>query len=203
MKNKIIIISIIFIAILILYILSSSKNILQKQEKFYNDIISDNKITISNDAVTSYSITSQLANLLNISSRRITNLMFSKQIINQQINIFFNILEYNFLEKNTGEIDLKTAQKVLQNLTEKNQLIININGNLVLVNYVTDPTGLNNSTDGSLNYYPNSKYFNNTKLLDIADYAKQVYDTIPEDDTMTKFLSLGIDSDSMKVIVKN
>jgi len=213
MKNKILILSVIIISIFILYILSSSKNIIKKQEKFYNDIpittnnainITNNVITIPNDVATSYSITTQLANLLNISSRRITNLAFSKEIINGQINIFFNILEYNFLEKHTGEIDLATAQQMLQNLTAKKQIIININGNTVLVNYITDPIGLNTATSESLAYSPNAKYFNNTKLLDIANYAKQVYDTIPnDDDTMTKFLSLGIDSDSMKVIIKN
>ncbi len=196
MKNTYLLV-IVIVLLILLYILCLSKNIIKKQEKF-----NDSAIPISNDAGTSYSILTQIANLLNISSRRIDNLAFSKQIINGQINVFFNILEYNFLEKQIGEIDADTAKKTLENLVAKNQLIINIGNTTVIVSYVNDPTGLNASVIGSSVYTPNSKYFNNTKLLDIADYAHQVYDTVPKDETMTNFFTLGIDSDSLKLVVK-
>ena len=77
-----------------------------------------------------------------------------------------------------------------------------INGTTVVVTVVNDPNGLKNSVIGSSAYTPNSRYFNNTKLLDIADYAHQVYDTIPKDESMTKYFTLGIDSDSLKLVVK-
>lgn len=202
MKNNTYLLIIVITSIVLLYILCVSKNIIKKQEKFNDNQNDSGKITIPNDAATSYSITSQIANLLSISSRRISNLAYSTEIINGQMSVYFTILEYNFLEKHTGEIDTNTAQQILQNLIAKNQFIMIINGTTVVVTVVNDPNGLKNSVIGSSAYTPNSRYFNNTKLLDIADYAHQVYDTIPKDESMTKYFTLGIDSDSLKLVVK-
>lgn len=193
---------IVITSIIILYILCVSKNIIKKQEKFNDNQNDSNTIDVPNDATTGYSIALQIANLLTISTRRISNLAYSKKITNGQMNVYFNILEYNFLEKNIGEIDLATVQQTLQNLIARNQFVIYIGGIPVLLNVVNDPIGLNTSVIGSSAYTPNAKYFNNTKLLDIADYANQVYDTIPKDETMTNFFTLGIDSDSLKLVVK-
>lgn len=184
----------IVILCLALYILCSTDKFIIK-DKFDNT----NIINLDNDASTSYSISSQIANLLGISNRRISNLAYGKQIINGELNVFFKILDYNFLEKHTGEIDATTAEDNLKKLLAIHQLIVNINNKTILLNLVNDSSGLNKTNTDNLEYSIDSKYFNNDKLLDITNYIHQVYDTVPKDESMTNFFTLGIDKDNLEV----
>ena len=53
---------------------------------------------------------------------------------------------------------------------------------------------INNSSNTSNNNTELAKYFNNTGLLDIAQYSQNKYTTLPDDKSLTRFYKLGIDN---------
>jgi hypothetical protein len=154
-------------------------------------------IIIEQNSATSLNITEGIANLLGISPRRVKDLGYADKISRGQLDVSFTIDEPNFLENHTGAITTENAHKTLDNLIATNMFKIKINNSDVMLNKSSeDISNPNNSETSNLSSKVKpaiARYFNNTALLNIADHAKKTYDTVPYDESVTKFFKLSID----------
>lgn len=203
------------VSILCLYLLISMLNVNKnnkiKQERFgsLDDTTPDLIFTTTaytmptiasihieqNSANTLY-ISEGIASLLGISTRRVKNLQYANTLKLGQLDISFIIDEPNFLENHTGAITTENAQKTLNNLLATHMFKIKLNGTDIMLNKLTTELGTSSSTKNneSSNVKPAvARYFDNTALLNIADHAKKTYDSVPYDDSVTKFFKLSID----------
>jgi hypothetical protein len=160
-------------------------------------------------ALISTQLTTGIATLLGVSLRRITNVDYSGDISTQSLAVSFTVLDPNLLESGNGELAAASIANNANNLFTQGNFIIPINGvnvRLTKANQasnVNDANNANNVNDvndvstiiglGSTTMEP-STYFNNKGLLDTANYAIQVYDTVPVDSAATRFFTLQPDS---------
>lgn len=155
------------------------------------------QINISN-ALISTQLTIGIASILGVSVRRITNLDYSGDINKQSLAVSFSILDPNLIEASKNELSAVKVANNANDLFSKGNFIIPINGiNVKLTkinqnsNYDNINSNSNNSDMQEINY---ANYFNNKGLLDTANYAKQIYDTVPVDSAATRFFTLQPDN---------
>jgi len=166
-----------------------------------------NTTSISKNSSTELNIITQLASLLNITNRRIQNLTYAASIINGQLAVSFDIAEPNFIESHTGAISTVDATQTLNALVATHKFLITINGSQALVNKTSMPQvnrgeiNISDSQNNANSTMPTnlaelSKYFNNNSLLTVADYSKKVYDTVPNDPSVSRFYKLSINANN-------
>lgn len=164
-----------------------------------------NTISISKNSSTELNIITQIASLLNITNRRIQNLTYASSIINGQLDVSFDIAEPNFIESHTSSISTTDAIQTLNALIATHKFLITINGSQALVNKTSIPqvnrgdiniSDMQNNANSTTptNLEELSRYFNNNSLLTVADYAKNIYDTVPNDSSVSRFYKLSIDT---------
>ena len=151
--------------------------------------------TISTSPATSFAIAQSIASLLGISARRILNLSYDGTLIYGSMNISFTIDEPNFIELHSGELSAADSMNKLKNLMLANLFNINILGTSVILNYTTFsvPTLVNTNLH-KLPYAKNPIYFNNVADLDIGKYARNAYDVVPMNASLTQFYTLDMDN---------
>lgn len=178
MKNKTyIFIFIILIICLILYLYV-------KSESFDNSIPTTSNIPISSQ------LTSAIANVIGISPRRISDLIFTGDISKMQLNISFTILEANLIELSNNEMKADNATAFSDGLFAAENFIVKINNQSVFLNKTKSQTKNQNSITPT----NTANVFDNTSLITIANYATNKYISIPNDSSLTNFYKLDIDN---------
>jgi len=137
---------------------------------------------IKTDMPISNQIISEVSRVLNISQRRITNLIYKGDISEGRLNVIFIILDPNPTEVGKKEKNAKDSAILANTLTKSGTFKIFINGISITLYKL-------NKSNKDINVF-----FDNTSLLDIADYSKNKYISIPNDDSLTKFYKLNIDN---------
>ena len=151
-----------------------------KKELFYN---------ISRTV--SEQLTKEIAVKLGISVRRIKNITYTGDMNQNRLNVSFTIIDPNIIEINNGEPNTLTAASNANELFYQNLFTVNINGNNIMLYKINQTSRDSNENISSKSL---EKYFNNTGLLDISDYADQKYKIVSNDSSMTRFYKLELDS---------
>jgi hypothetical protein len=147
------------------------------------------------DAI-STQLLSEIALTLGISVRRIQNLTYTGDLDSRILSVGFTILDNNVIEMSNGEPNSQTVANNAMNLFNTNNFIVTING--VKVRLTRINTSSESNTIGSnlpnqpLSNY--ASYFNNKGLLDISNYARNKYDKVNTDSSLTNFFKLKIDN---------
>jgi hypothetical protein len=203
MNNSIIIITLLLIILIILVLYSLYRNILFINN--FDDITTITPTTTQAQSIPktpaiNFSITQQIASLLSISSGRIQNLTYNDIVDRGVLTVSFTINEPNFIEIYNGELSSADTNKKLITLINMKLFNINIAGQSVILNYSPLGISIQSLLLNDLNYPHNPIYFNNKGNLDIANHAHNVYTVIPIDASITKFYSLGMDSNFNTII---
>ena len=148
-------------------------------------------------ALISTQLTTGIATILGVSVRRITNLNYSGDISTQTLAVSFTVLDPNLIEASKNELPAVAAANNANTMFTQSNFIVSINGINVRLTKINQNSNENNESNGIGNSTPTidpSTYFNNKGLLDSANYARQVYDTVPIDSAATRFFTLQPDS---------
>lgn len=159
------------------------------------------KINESFYDVISTQLLSEIAIILGISVRRIQNLTYvgaTSGLDSRTLAVSFTILDNNAIEMSNGEPNSQTVANNVMNLFNTNNFIVTINGvktKLTRINTSKE----NDTSSGSLPNQQLSKYasyFNNKGLLNISEHAKNKYNKVNTDSSLTKFFKLKINSNN-------
>jgi hypothetical protein len=143
-----------------------------KNESFYGS-------GSANNAQISYQLTNEIARVLSISQNRITNLAYNGDIAQGKLNVVFNIEDPNTLSSEQSSTNCAIlANELMSNGSFK----VTINGNLVVLSKIPN------------NEKPGSMYFDNLGLQRISNYALNKYNSLPNDESLTKFYKLEFDN---------
>lgn len=137
--------------------------------------------TLKPDAPINNQLLSEIARVLRVSKRRITSLIFEGDISSGSLQVMFKILDPNAAEITNNEAISKDAAMLANTLTLNNNFKVFINGIAVILSKL-------NKSKKNIN-----AFFDNTNLLDISDYSKSKYISVPNDESLTKFYKLDID----------
>jgi hypothetical protein len=171
--------------LVILIITLISLYIYSKKENFDND--SDNTSQSQEQLPTSVQLRNEISRLLDISKSRIHNLIYEGDIKLNSLRIDFDILDNNFNENIQNEISKDEAGKKAIDLIRNDKFIVRINDKSVIIRPI-----LQSNRDKEIQ---KDKYFNNEGLKDIVKYTKNKYITVPNDESLTNFYTLGFDKD--------
>ena len=143
----------------------------------------------STSPTTQQSIGVQLRNeigrMLEISSSRINNLTFEGDISLNTLRIDFDILDNNLTTNLSNEITKSEAEMKAIELMKSDTFIVRINNKSIILRVL-----LPQNTQVADN---KAKFFNNKGLKDISTYSNNKYISVPNDESVTKFYTLGFD----------
>jgi hypothetical protein len=145
-------------------------------------------------------LTTGIASSLGVSVRRITNLNYTGDIGTQTLAVSFTVLDPNLIETSKNELAATAAANYANVLFAQGNFIVPINKINVRLTKLNQNSNVSNASNGStaigtsIPIMDPASYFNNKGLLDTANYAKQVYDTVPVDSAATRFFTLQPDS---------
>ena len=139
-------------------------------------------------------LTTGIASALGVSVRRITNLNYTGDIGTQTLAVSFTVLDPNLIETSKNELAAVAAANYANALFTQGNFIVPINKINVRLTKMNENKNENNTIATSIPIMDSASYFNNKGLLDTANYAKQVYDTVPVDSAATRFFTLQPDS---------
>lgn len=148
-------------------------------------------------ALISTQLTTGIASVLGVSVRRITNINYSGDIETQNLAVSFTVLDPNLIEASKNELSTVDVVNFTNTLFNQNNFIVPINGvniKLSKMNQTSNSSNSSNDIGKSTPIINPASYFNNKGILDTANYARQVYDTVPVDSAATKFFTLQPDS---------
>ena len=154
------------------------------------------------DAI-STQLLSEIALILSISVRRIQNLNYVGDLDSRTLAVSFTILDNNVIEMSNGEPNSQTVANNVMNLFNTNNFIVTINGVKIKLTRVNTSSNANASSSNlpnqPLSRY--SSYFNNQGLLDISEHARNKYNKVNTDSSLTNFFKLKIDNNNDYKIV--
>ena len=133
-------------------------------------------------ATISSQLTSEIARVLKVSNRRITNIQYTGDFTSGTLNVLFVILEPNSTETGKKEANATDTSTLANQLVTSGNFKVFINGKSVKLLKMPVPV------------VDNSSYFNNTSLKEISKYANSKYISVPNDPSLTNFYKLGFDS---------
>ena len=154
-----------------------------KNESFYVD-----ESTYSNSQI-SYQLRVEIARVLSISKNRINNLVYDGDISKGQLNVSFIILDPN---------TSSTEQSSKNSAILANELMVN-GTSKVLINGI--PVVLSKIPNTGQNSQNSNTFFDNMGLKTISKYSLDKYNSLPKDESLTKFYTLGFD-DNYNLIPK-
>jgi hypothetical protein len=137
----------------------------------------------SSSSTISSQLNSEIARVLKVSVRRITEIKYDGDISSGSLNVLFYILEPNSKEIEKNEASAIDTAILAQQLVSTGAFKVFINGLSTILYKIPVPT-INN----------NNSYFNNTGLKEISEYANSKYTSVPNDASLTNFYKLGFDS---------
>ena len=153
-----------------------------KTESFITTIPQTIPQTTRSDILISTQLTSEIARILSISSRRIINVNYTGDISSGSLMVAFIILEPNESETKNQEPSASDTAKLAHQMTTSGTFKVFINGLSILLYKLPKPTTNSNS------------FFDNSGLKDISKYSNSKYVSVPNDASLTNFYKLGFDS---------
>jgi len=142
-------------------------------------------------------LTTGIAKVLSVSVRRITNLNYIGDIGTQSLAVSFTVLDPNLIETSKKELPAVNAANNANALFTQGTFIVPINGvniRLTKINQTNNGSNTGDDIGNNTSTIDPAVYFNNKGLLDTANYARQVYDTVPVDSAATRYFVLQPDS---------
>ena len=154
-----------------------------KYESFYGDSSTYGNYQISNQLL------SEIARVLSISQNRITNLVYNGDVSQGKLNVSFIIQQ-----PNTASTEQSSANSAIlaNDLMINGNFKVSINGTIVVLFKIPN-IGKNLENTNS--------FFDNLGLKTISDYALTKYKSEPNDESLTKFYTLGFD-DNYNIVPK-
>ncbi len=129
----------------------------------------------------------EIGSVLKISPSRISNLDYEGNILMNTLRISFDIIDNNLDETLNNEPSKMEAQKLVNNLMLIDKFIVSINNRTVILRKML-PGYETTKID-------KTKFFDNQGLKEISNYASKKYISVPNDESLTKFYTLGFDKD--------
>jgi len=126
----------------------------------------------------------EISRVLEISKIRIYNLVIEGNINKNELMVDFDILDNNF-NKVQNEISKDQAIKKTIKLINNDMFFIKINNKSIILRKF-----LNRDKQIQTNL---EKHFNNEGLKDISKFVKNKYISVPNDESLTNFYTLGFD----------
>jgi len=127
----------------------------------------------------------EIGRVLEISSSRINNLKYEGDISLNTLRIDFDILDNNLIANLNNEITKSEAEMKAISLMQSDTFIVRINNKSIILRILL-PQSTQETGD-------KSRFFNNKGLKDISTYANNKYISVPNDESLTKFYTLGFD----------
>ena len=152
-----------------------------KKENFENETTTQSNLPISTQ------LRNEIGSILNISPSRISNLDYEGNLLMNTLRIHFDIIDNNLDETLNNEPSKMEANKIVDNLMLTDKFIVSINNRTVILRKMLPK-------DLKLNI-EKSKFFDNKGLKEISKYANNKYISVPNDESLTKFYTLGFDKD--------
>ena len=128
----------------------------------------------------------EIGRVLDISPSRINNLKFEGDINLNTLRIDFDILDNNLIENLKNEITQNEAETKAINLIKTDTFIVRINNKSIILRVLLPQSNSTVEED-------KTRFFNNKGLKDISTYANNKYISVPNDESLTKFYTLGFD----------
>ena len=127
----------------------------------------------------------EIGRVLEISSSRINNLIYEGDINLNTLRIDFDILDNNLIANLNNEITKSEAENKAIGLIQTDTFIVRINNKSIILRVLLpQPTQTEDEKP---------KFFNNKGLKEISTYANNKYISVPNDESLTKFYTLGFD----------
>ena len=167
-------ITILILLLIFLYLYS-------KKENFENEQATQSTLPISTQ------LRNEIGTLLNISPSRISNLDYEGNLIMNTLRVHFDIHDNNLDETLNNEPSKMEAKKIVDALMLTDKFIVSINNRTVILRKMIPK---NEKTK-----IEKSRFFDNQGLKEISRYAKNKYISVPNDESLTKFYTLGFDKD--------
>ena len=167
-------ITILILLLIFLYLYS-------KKENFEDDQTTQSNLPISTQ------LRNEIGTLLNISPSRISNLDYEGNLIMNTLKVHFDIHDNNLDETLNNENSKMEAKNIVDNLMLTDKFIVSINNRTIILRKMLPKTETTN--------IEKSRFFDNEGLKEISKYAKNKYISVPNDESLTKFYSLGFDKD--------
>ena len=149
-----------------------------KNESFDVDSSINNNYQISTQLIV------EIARVLSISKNRINKLVYDGDISKGQLNVSFVILDQN---TSSTEQSSKNSAILANDLMVNGNFKVLINGISVVLSKFPN-TGQNAENAKNTN-----TFFDNLGLKTISDYSLSKYNSLPKDESLTKFYTLDID----------
>jgi hypothetical protein len=126
-------------------------------------------------------LTSEIARVLGVSTRRITKLLYTGDISAGALGVSFTILEPIAIEIKNNEKIKKKVSDLEDKLFKSKSFKVFINGFNILLYKISEPK----TND--------ENYFDNNGLKDISKYSNKKYNSVPNDASLTNFYKLEFD----------
>jgi len=167
-------ITILILLLIFLYLYS-------KKENFENEQATQSTLPISTQ------LRNEIGTLLNISPSRISNLDYEGNLIMNTLRVHFDIHDNNLDETLNNEPSKMEAKKIVDALMLTDKFIVSINNRTVILRKMIPKT--------EKTKIEKSRFFDNQGLKEISIYTKNKYISVPNDESLTKFYTLGFDKD--------
>jgi len=167
-------ITILILLLIFLYLYS-------KKENFEDDQTTQSTLPISTQ------LRNEIGSLLNISPSRINNLDYEGNLLMNTLRIHFDIHDNNLDETLNNEPSKMEAKKIVDTLMLTDKFIVSINNRTVILRKMIPKT--------EKTKIEKSRFFDNQGLKEISRYADKKYISVPNDESLTKFYTLGFDKD--------
>ena len=136
---------------------------------------------LSNQPI-SVQLRSEIGRVLGISPLRISDLKYKGNINLNSLIVDFDILDANINQKVINEISKADAKKLAINLISQDNFFVKINNKSIIIRFL--------KPEGS----PGVSFFDNEGLKELKKYATNKYVSVPNDESLTKFYTLGYDA---------
>lgn len=167
-------ITILILLLIFLYLYS-------KKENFENEQATQSTLPISTQ------LRNEIGTLLNISPSRISNLDYEGNLIMNTLRVHFDIHDNNLDETLNNEPSKMEAKKIVDALMLTDKFIVSINNRTVILRKMIPKT--------EKTKIEKSRFFDNQGLKEISKYSINKYISVPNDESLTKFYTLGFDKD--------
>jgi len=167
--------------IIVLIVLLVFLYLYSKKENFVNEQTNQSTLPISTQ------LRNEIGTLLNISHSRINNLDYEGNLLMNTLRVHFDIHDNNLDETLNNEPSKMEAQKIVDSLMLTDKFIVSINNRTVILRKTLPKTDTIK--------IDKSRFFNNQGLKEISRYANNKYISVPNDESLTKFYTLGFDKD--------
>ncbi len=173
------IISLILLLIILLFIY-----IYVKKENFDSTSTQTSSDSLAKQPL-SVQIRSEIGRVLGISPLRIQDLKYEGNIESNELSVDFDILDANINQKVVHEISKSDASQLAVSLMTQDKFFVKVNNKSIILRYLKSKPSKSSE---------NVSFFNNEGMKELKKYANDRYVSVPNDDSLTKFYTLGHDN---------